>query len=178
MAKKRTGRSSSVGKGSGRGDTSAFQPRASGWRQTKERSTGSVSARRSGKGRAVRRPSGHELVDVICSECFEDFSFDTGVQTDTLVCPVCEHSANRPDDGTLHRISDLKRAEKMNFIITFALTMIACVAFTAWVILVRDPANAADGGLFWGPIGVGGLATLVLIVFVFKYEGNRWEAYF
>ena len=103
-----------------------------------------MSARRSGRrstgrARAVsRKATGHELVPVICSECFEEFCFDTGVDSDSLTCPICEHSAARPDDGTLHRISSLRKAEKTNFAIAFLLTSLASGAFVAWAVLMKN----------------------------------------
>ena len=146
-----------------------------------KRSTGrarSISGRRSGAHRAVPRPTGHELVPVICSECFEEFAFDTGVKTDSLTCPVCEHTASRPDDATLHRISSLRKAEKTNFMITLILTVVGGSSYGAWALLMTNPANADSGGLFWGPLGLAILMVFVLMGFIFKYEGNRWETYF
>lgn len=165
MAKKKTGRSSTVSRAVGKKGTGKFK-----------RSTGRMASvsRRSGPPPT----SGHELVPVICSECFEEFSFDTGVKTETLVCPVCEHSASRPDDATLHRISTLRSQERFNFMITFGLTLVGLAAFGTWAVLITNPLNSTDSAMFWGPIGVALLSALVLIVFIFRYEGNRWETYF
>src|SRR5690606_8404551 len=69
VAKKKTGRSSAVTKAAASG----------------RRSTGGRKAVAAGP-----RPSGHELVPVVCSECFEELCFDTGVKTDSLTCPICE----------------------------------------------------------------------------------------
>ena len=162
MAKKKSGKASAVtGRKSGTGKF--------------KRSTGKMAAV---SKRSAPVSSGHELVPVICSACFEDFAFDTGVRTDALVCPVCEHSAARPDDATLHRISTLRKEERTSFMITLMLTLIATGSFGAWGAMVGDPANAAKSELFWGPLGVAGLCVLALFVFTFKYEGNRWETYF
>ena len=122
-----------------------------------KRSTGrakSVSGRRSGKHRSVPRPSGHELVPVTCSECFEEFSFDTGVKTDSLVCPVCEHSADRPSDADLHKVSTNRKSERTNFMIAMGLGGVSGISYSAWAVLMENPANALEGGLFFGPIGV------------------------
>ncbi|RMG15896.1 MAG: hypothetical protein D6731_07340 [Planctomycetota bacterium] len=163
---RRTGRTSSVGRGSGKFKRSTGRAR-------------SVSGRRSGAHRAAApRPSGHELVPVICSECFEEFAFDTGVRSETLVCPVCEHSAARPDDATLHRISSLRKGEKTNATIGLALTIVAAGSYLAWVLLLNNPANQSDAALFWGPLGVAILCVFALVAFIFKYENNRWEFYF
>lgn len=205
MARKRSGRSKKSTTGRRRSASGqdpslsdSFSPRSSGWesmgdlsggsKKKKSGKTGRISGRAksargrktTGRARAVRRKSGggHELIPVICSECFEDFSFDTSVKSDTLTCPVCEHSAARPDDGTLHRIHSLRKAEQTNYLITMVLTIVGSLAFAIWGVVQTNPANAADDAMFWGPIGVAGLAALVLMGFVVKYEGNRWEMYF
>jgi hypothetical protein len=167
MARK-TGRTSSVGRGSGK-----FK-RSTG----KAKSVSGRSGRRSGAHRSVPKPTGHELIPVICSECFEDFAFDTGVKTDTLTCPVCEHTAQRPSDADLHHNSAKRRREKTNFMITLILTLVGGGSYGLWALLMTNPANADDGAMFWGPMGVAILSVLVLMGFIFKYEGDRWEAYF
>lgn len=172
MAKKKTGRTGRIS-----GKTGSISGRKGKGTGKFKKSTGrmsSVSKRRPARPRG----GGHELVPVICSECFEEFSFDTGVKSDTLTCPVCEHSASRPDDGTLHRISSLRKSEGTNFLITFVLTTVGFLAFGAWALVQINPANALDDAMFWGPLGVAGLCALVLMGFIVKYEGNRWETYF
>ena len=64
MAKGKSGKSKSIGKKSGKS----------------KRATGKVK-RSTGRHTSVKsapRGSGHELVDVVCSECFGEFAFDTG----------------------------------------------------------------------------------------------------
>lgn len=148
-----------------------------------KKSTGKVKAasgRRSGEVKAAKapRPSGHELLPVICSECFEDFMFDTGVKTDTLTCPVCEHETGRPDDAQLHHIAERRRQEKSAQTLAVLFTLVGLAAFAGWVFMISDPANHSDSGKFWGPLGVSILCGLLLMVFGVKYENNRWETYF
>lgn len=173
MAKKKSGK---LGRTSGKSKSiSARKGKGTGkFKKTTGRAK-SVSAR---SKPARPRGTGHELIPVVCSECFEEFSFDTGVRSDSLTCPVCEHSASRPDDGTLHRISGLRKSEGTNFMITLILTVVGVVGFGSFAVVQANPANAADDAMFWGPIGVGGLCALILMGFIFKYEGNRWETYF
>jgi hypothetical protein len=166
MAKKKSGKSSAIGMKKATGK----HKRASG---KMKRSTGRHSSVRSS-----RKPSGHELVNVVCSECFGEFAFDTGVGADTLECPVCGHVSNRPDDGTLHKVSSLSKAEKTNFMITFLLTIISLGGFVAWAVIQRNPLSGSDDGLFWGPMGAALLAAFILMIFIPKYEKNRWETYF
>ena len=91
---------------------------------------------------------------------------------------MCEHTASRPDDATLHRISSLRKNERTNYMITMVLTLLGGASYMAWVLLMTNPANQHDGGMFWGPLGVAILSAFVLLGFIFKYEGNRWETYF
>ena len=156
MAKKKTGRSSA----------------ASGARRSGRRSTGRAAAVRAPK------PSGHELVPVTCSECFEELAYDTGVASDTLECPVCEHTADKPDDGLLHRISGHRRTEKMNFLLASGVMGVGLLAFAVWGLLIKDPANVADSGMFFGPLALALLSALGLVVLTVRYESNRWEFYF
>lgn len=153
MAKSKTGRTSSVSRGTGR------------------------TRRSTGRAKAVSSTgTGHELIPVVCSDCFEEFSFDTGTTGDTLTCPVCDHTVNRPDDGVLHRVHSHRGDERTNGIIVLALLAIGMAGWLAWVILAGNPAT--EGAGFWGPLGLAMLAALALIVFTFRYEGNRWEVYF
>lgn len=144
------------------------------------RSASARSGRSTGRSKAVKtaRPSGHALIDVVCSECFTELAFDTGVKSEMLECPICGHAADRPDDGTLHRISGLRKAEKTNFMIAAILCLVGVGGFIAWAVLQKNPVNADDGAMYWGPLGASLLAALILMGFSFKYEGNRWETYF
>jgi hypothetical protein len=157
MAK--SGRSGSVGKGTGR-----------------HRKSGAM---RSGSARTPRpKGSGHQLVPVICSECYEDFMFDSGVNSDTLTCPVCEHMAERPDDAELHDNAKKRAEEKMNFLLCLIATIVGMGGFGAFLFLSRTPETAKDDAMFWGPIGAGFAAVFALIFLSVKYEGNRYETYF
>lgn len=147
-----------------------------------KKSTGKVKAasgRRSGEVKAARpRGSGHELLPVICSECHEDFMFDTGVKSDSLTCPVCEHEAGRPEDAQLHHIAERRRQEKGAQTMAVLFVVVGLLGFAAWVVMISDPANHADQGKFWGPLAVSFLSAILLMVFGVKYENNRWETYF
>lgn len=133
----------------------------------------SVSAARP----AVSRGSGHELVPVICGDCYAEFMFDSASDAD-IDCPVCGHAARRPDDATVHRAADLRRKEKLSFIMAFTAAMLGFLGVGALTFLGADPANAKEAAMLWGPVGaavLGGLGGIILSV---PYEGNRWEAYF
>lgn len=191
MAKRKTGRTSAAQDAEDLLTSSGFAPAPSGWRSIgppesrkkttrARRNSGRVSARRStGRARAVATPklSGHAVVPVVCSDCFEELAFDTGIGSETLTCPICEHSSARPSDEVLGRAQRLLGEERRNAAIALALTGAAGAAAVAWVLAQHDPANA-DTGMFWGPLGLAGLLALTLIVFAFRYEGNRWEVYF
>lgn len=122
--------------------------------------------------------SGHELIPVVCSECYEELVYDSGSQATEIVCPVCEHSAGKPDDATLHHISDKRRTEGKNFMVAFVVWALGAGGWGAWAVLAQNPANAAEGGLFWGPVGLGILGFLTAMIFIWKYETSRWETYF
>jgi hypothetical protein len=133
-----------------------------------------------GKMKAVAAPklSGHEMVPVVCSECYEELVYDSGSTATEIVCPVCEHSAGKPDDATLHHIFDKRRTEKKNFMLLFVLSLVGAVSGASWVVLAQNPLHAADNGMFWGPAGLGLVMFLVVFVLIHKYESNRWETYF
>jgi hypothetical protein len=124
------------------------------------------------------RPSGHEMVPVVCSECYEELVYDSGSAATEIVCPVCEHSAGKPDDATLHHISDKRRTEKKNFTLVFMMWFVGAVSLAGWVSLAQSPINAADDAMFYGPFGLGILMFLVTMILTFKYENSRWETYF
>lgn len=133
-----------------------------------------------GRVKAVSPPktSGHELIPVVCSECYEELVYDSGSKAEEIVCPVCEHSAGKPDQATLHHISDKRRTEKKNFVLAFVVWLFGVAGLGGWSVLAQNPVNAADDGMFWGPFGVGMLSFLVVMILAWKYENNRWEVYF
>lgn len=143
------------------------------------RASGSLK-KSTGRVKAVAAPklSGHELIPVVCSECYEELVYDSGSKAEEIVCPVCEHSAGKPDQATLHHISDKRRTEKKNFVVAFALWLIGVLGMSSWAVLAQSPVNAADDAMFWGPVGVGGLCLFVVLFLGWKYENNRWEVYF
>lgn len=147
----------------------AASGRASG---AMKKSTGRV------KAVAAPRLSGHELIPVVCSECYEELVYDSGSKAEEIVCPVCEHSAGKPDQATLHHISDKRRMEKKNFVLAFSFWLIGILGVGSWTVLAQSPVNAADDAMFWGPIGVGGLCLFIVMFLGAKYEGSRWEVYF
>ena len=167
---------------------SASNPSVSGKKGTgKFKRSGSASARSAKSGRSTganksvrsKAPSGHALIEVVCSECFTELAFDTGVRTDSLECPICGHASDRPDDGTLNRISGLRKAERSNATIALFLTVLSVVGVAAWAVLQTNPINSDDAGMFWGPLGLAMLSAFLLMIFAgAKYEGNRWETYF
>lgn len=122
--------------------------------------------------------SGHELIPVVCSECYEELTYDTGSTATEIVCPVCEHSAGKPQDADLHHIADKRRSEKKSFLTVFVIWAVGAFGFAGWAVLAQNPVHAADNGMFWGPLGVGLLAFMIVLVLIFKYENNRWETYF
>lgn len=122
--------------------------------------------------------SGHELIPVMCSECYEELTYDTGSAATEIVCPVCEHSAGKPQDADLHHIADKRRSEKKSFLTVFIIWLIGAIGWGAWAVLAQSPVHAADNAMFWGPAGVGILAFMIVMILVFKYENNRWETYF
>ncbi len=129
------------------------------------------------------RAVGNEKVPVICSECYEDFVFDNGIDGDEIVCPVCEHAADRPDEAQIARISEMRANEKKGFLKAFITFVIAMVGYLSWI-GIADSAwyitQTADNQnyLFWGPIAIWGLGSMIMLVFSWKYESDRWEAYF
>ena len=187
---------------------------------------------------------------VICSECHLDCLYDPSAGLESIVCPACEHSCDRPDDAQVHRVSDLASKGQKGFVLNFVLLVAAVVvAFygmstivgpeldaaieaakaaaiatennAALVEAARAAAIAAEAdpalieaskaaviaaennaplteaakaatsavpvasitaenspGLVYGSLGTSLLLLLVLMIFSYKYESNRWEAYF
>jgi hypothetical protein len=127
---------------------------------------------------AKPRGSGHELIPVLCSECYEEFIFDSGVAAKVLTCPVCEHQAARPDDALLHKINDLRSAEKIGFMMSVGLTGFGFFFMVVWAMLGKNPHNH-DGAAFWAPLAIGLLAMIGGgVAGAMKYEAARHETYF
>lgn len=127
------------------------------------------------------RGSGHELVPVICSECYEELVFDSGVASPVLTCPICEHQAARPDDAQLAVIAEKRKQESTNFKMGLILCVVSVVAFGVWIWLLRNPhTNANENGpAFYGPMAVSLLSYIGCLAFTLgKYEGARHDVYF
>jgi hypothetical protein len=145
--------------------------------QATKRSTGKMKAV-SGKHASVSAPklSGAKLVPVVCSECHEELMYDTGAQGD-LVCPICEHSANRPADAALHDMSGQLGSEKNLARIGVILFLLSTGLVTAWAVTSQNPANL-QGNMFWGLMGTAIVCWLGLAAVSWKYESSRHECYF
>jgi hypothetical protein len=152
--------------------------RASGKHKISGKTSGSFK-KSTGRMKSVApKLSGHELIPVMCSECYEELTYDTGSAATEIVCPVCEHSAGKPQDADLHHIADKRRSEKKSFMMVFIIWLVGAIGWGAWIVLAQNPVHAADNGIFWGPLAIGLLAFLIVMIMVFKYENNRWETYF
>jgi hypothetical protein len=146
------------------------------------RASGSQRSVGAGGGAPIRPlGSGADLVPVICSECYEEFVFDSKVKSDTLTCPICEHQASRPDDAQLAVIAEKRKQEKTNFSIALGLCLGSLLFFMIWVLALRNPhTNAHEAGaMFYGP----GVVALLLFLgccgmTLGKYEGARHDVYF
>lgn len=181
---KPSGDAPKAGKSGASPKASGASPKASG---SSPKASGS-SSKASGKATAATRPvqpaasprtsATHEKFPVTCSECYEEFTFDSGVPGDSIICPICSHAARRPDDPLLNRIADLKGAEKRKFMMAFLAFLLSLGSFLAWIVLIDDPKKAADDAMFWGPVGASVLFLLVTVVFGLGYEKSRWETYF
>lgn len=125
--------------------------------------------------------SGHELVPVICSECYEELVFDSGVRSDVLTCPICEHQAARPDDAQLAIIAEKRKQEKTNFMIGLVLCLVSVGAFFVWIWVLRNPHNNSqeNNAAFYGPMAVSLLTYIGCLAFTLsKYESARHDVYF
>ncbi|MCO5165944.1 MAG: hypothetical protein M9894_06205 [Planctomycetes bacterium] len=153
--------------------------RASGARKAASGRSGALK-KSTGRMKAVSAPklSGHELIPVVCSECYEELVYDSGSKADEIVCPVCEHAAGRPDDATIHHIMDKRRTEKRSFTVAFMAWFLGMLGVASWAVLAQNPIHAADDAMFWGPFGGGFFALFVVFILAWKHENNRWEVYF
>lgn len=148
-----------------------------------KKATGKHSAVKATQARPAPRRSGggHELVPVICSECYEELVFDSGVPSDVLTCPICEHQAARPDDAQLAVIAEKRKQESTNFMIGLVLCTVSVIAFGVWIWLLRNPHTNANenGGAFYGPMAVSLLSYVGCLAFTLsKYESARHDVYF
>ena len=145
-----------------------------------KRSTGrmkSASGRRSAVKQAPKL-SGHAVVEMVCAECLHECVFDTGNKADELICPCGDRTVPRPDDVVLGRLSSARSGEKRNFVINFIIFLVAFGCLMTWMLLMQDSAHEAEKGLSYGLLGGSGVGFLILMVMTFKYESDRWEAYF
>ena len=157
----------------------------------KKRGISARTKKATGKQRAVpatgaraiprRSGSGHDLVPVICSECYEELVFDSGVSSDVLTCPICEHQAARPDDAQLAIIAQNRSNEKKNFMIGLILCLVSIGAFGVWIWVLRNPHNNSqeNNAAFYGPMVVSLLTYIGCLAFTLsKYETARHDVYF
>ncbi|MBL4845337.1 MAG: hypothetical protein JKY65_07420 [Planctomycetes bacterium] len=172
MAKKKSARTSSV---SGKKGTGKFK------RSGSASARSAKSGRSTGRNKSVRtaKPTGHALVDVVCTECFTELALDTGVRGDSLECPICGHASKRTNDTQLSQDMALLKAERTNAAIALFLTVVTVLGFAVWAVFQANPINSDDGGMFWGPLSLSIISGFLLMIFAgAKYEGNRYEYYF
>lgn len=175
----RSGKSRSVGKGTGRHKKGRSTGRAKSI-SGKNKSASGRMKRSTGKHKAAapRRRGAASPFPVVCSECFSEYEFDPGLAAEDIECPSCGHVASRPEDGALSHAADKTRAEKSGFMLNFLFLIVGLVSFFAFTVICFDPEMVKDDAMFYAPLGVSVLCALLLAIFLIKYEGNRWETYF
>jgi hypothetical protein len=135
----------------------------------------------SGRSASVQRASTSSatIIEVICSNCAEEFGYKHSGSSDAIVCPSCDHSCDCPDEAQLHRVADLRKGEKTGYIINFVLFFTFFISSFAAMYLAQNPTiDDQDPAMFYGPPSVAGLSCLILLIMSIKYETNRWETYF
>jgi hypothetical protein len=149
-------------------------------KQMSGKGPGAGASRRKSQDVSPPRSSGggHETIRITCSECYEEFAFHSGVPGDEIMCPVCEHTAQRPDDGQLHRVADLARKERSRALLTVLLLVAHLGAFAVWLFGFSENPTLSAESIVYAPIGVCVLSFLALVVLGWQYESNRHEAYF
>jgi hypothetical protein len=158
-------------------------PKKKGISARTKKATGKQRAVPATGARAIPRRSGggHDLVPVICSECYEELVFDSGVFSDVLTCPICEHQAARPDDAQLAIIAQNRSDEKKNFMIGLILCLVSVGAFGVWIWVLRNPHNNSqeNNAAFYGPMVISLLTYIGCLAFTLsKYESARHDVYF
>lgn len=147
-------------------------------RRNSTRRTASVRA--ASRRTQQRRVKPKNAIDVICSDCHEEFLYNPESEGEEMLCPVCEHACDRPDDAQVHRVADLRGKEKRGLVINMVLMFVFLGSAAAWFGLTQNPTVHPDGdaALFWGPFAVGILSLIGMLVMSIKYESSRWETYF
>jgi hypothetical protein len=137
------------------------------------------STARSASVQRAPAPSG-SIVEVICSNCIEEFGYRPSGSGEAIICPACDHSCDTPDEAQLHRIADLRKSERNGYVLNFILFMVFLISAFAAMYLIQDPTvNDQDNpAMFYGPGAVAVLSCLILLITSIKYETNRWETYF
>ena len=141
------------------------------------------------KSRAVkeRKPAAAKPVragkalSFVCSECYTTISLPVNYSKEKVTCPECFHVGKKPDEDFLRTVGTHKNGERSSFVLTCIVGLLTLIVLAAAVWL-RTPYGTMEGDDLstWTMVllGGGGLLTIIFLALLWRFENNRWEAYF
>ena len=118
--------------------------------------------------------------EIICSECYEDLTFEPRPGLKEIYCAECDHGCDAPDEQWLARWTYYRQREAKFLLAAISTTIIMIVLGIVWlmVLLPAEPEN-------WQWNEVHYIFAFLIIIslgatgyFAYMYETNRYEAYF
>ncbi len=155
-----------------------------------------AKAPRGGKGRGkstgrgtlprkepVRRPTGGggKTYEIVCSECYSSFSMRQDSSASSINCPECLHSGNMGAKDVMSKIAIAKSAEQSNFTKALIPAILFIVTGLSWTLFLTARAvagEAVSAGVNYGFLSATLILFIATVALGFKYESNRYEAYF
>jgi len=129
-----------------------------------------------------KAPRGSVLT-FVCSECYTEIDVAADYSDERVTCPDCLHVGKKPDGNFLRTVSLHKSGERKSLVLTVLVGLLMALSFIM-LVYVRSayaiPGFEKDDVQTWTNVllGVGGLFTIIFMVLLWRFEGNRWEVYF
>lgn len=136
---------------------------------------GGTAVRKAAKPAAPLR----RAVRVICSECYEEFRLNAEFDGESLTCPDCRHTGNRPEEGFIAKVRQHQASEQMSLIMAVAAAVLFLGTAAALVLVNSFKARpTVDPNINYAIVFVALILLFVLGYAAVRYERNRWDVYF
>ncbi len=148
------------------------------------RKKGGATKTRAASPRPAARSGSKSGYNVICSECYSEFSLTSTEPAAKITCPECMHMGEVSTSDVMGQISMAKGAEKGWLIKALIPTILMVAVGFAYLFMIRgkgiegEMITALGDAMNYGMLGGIAILAIIAIALAAKYEGSRYDVYF
>ncbi len=118
-----------------------------------------------------------QTYEIICSECYTDFSFNQASNESSITCPECLHTGNVAPKDVMSKIAIAKSSEAGNLMKAFIPGILFLLCGVVWITILNTQETVSPG-VNYGLLGGTLVLLIVAIAMGVKYEYNLHDVYF